>query len=170
MKVHLIVAHDANLGIGINGTLPWHIKDDLELFKHITNGNSVIMGRKTFESLPFKNGLPNRINFVITSQMYTINNDSNVIYVNSLQEAIDNAKRLNNLTDAYIIGGKSIYDIAIPYVTGNIYISKVHEDYICDTSLSYNFYKDIEKYKFIKVFKQKYSDFTFKIYKRIKDI
>ena len=68
MNIELIWAQDQNGGIGKNGTLPWHISEDLQNFKKITSGSPVIMGRKTWESLSFK-PLPNRRNIVLSSKL-----------------------------------------------------------------------------------------------------
>ena len=67
MKIHLIWAQDTNGGIGKNGKLPWHISEDLKKFKSLTYNSTVIMGRKTWDSLPIK-PLPNRRNFVLSRQ------------------------------------------------------------------------------------------------------
>ena len=66
MKTTLIVAMDSNNGIGKNGCIPWHVPEDLVHFKQYTNGKTVVMGRKTWESLPVK-PLPNRDNIFLTS-------------------------------------------------------------------------------------------------------
>lgn len=65
--ISAIVAVDENWGIGYNGDLLEHIPEDLKYFKTLTDGNTIIMGRKTWDSLP-KKPLPNRFNVVITSQ------------------------------------------------------------------------------------------------------
>ena len=67
MDIELIWAQDQNGGIGKDGKLPWHISEDLQNFKKITSGSPIIMGRKTWESLPFK-PLPNRRNIVLSSK------------------------------------------------------------------------------------------------------
>ena len=67
MNIDMIWAQDKNGGIGKNGTLPWNISEDLQNFKKVTWGHPIIMGRKTWESLPFK-PLPNRRNIVLSSQ------------------------------------------------------------------------------------------------------
>ena len=67
MEIHLIWAQDKNGGIGKDGKLPWHISEDLINFKKITSNNTIIMGRKTWESLP-KKPLPNRRNIVLSSK------------------------------------------------------------------------------------------------------
>ena len=66
MEIHLIWAQDLNGGIGKKGKLPWHISEDLKNFKKITLNSTVIMGRKTWDSLPFK-PLPKRRNIVLSS-------------------------------------------------------------------------------------------------------
>ena len=67
MEVHLIWAQDKNGGIGKNNMLPWHISEDLINFKKITSNHTIIMGRRTWESLP-KKPLPNRRNIVLSSK------------------------------------------------------------------------------------------------------
>ena len=68
MDIELIWAQDQQGGIGKNRKLPWHISEDLQNFKKITSGYPIVMGRKTWESLPFK-PLPNRHNIVLSSQL-----------------------------------------------------------------------------------------------------
>jgi dihydrofolate reductase len=168
MKVHLILAHDENKCIGINNALPWNIREELALFKHITNGQAVIMGRNTFESLPFKNGLPNRFNIVISRSAPKEKYDTSVYFVDSLNKGI----KLSEIyySDLYIIGGKSIYEMAIPFITGNIYISEIKGQHSGDTFLSEDFYKEMNNHKFIEFYKKPFEEFDFKIYKRLRDI
>ena len=102
MNIELIWAQDQNGGIGKDGKLPWHISEDLQNFKKITSGSPIIMGRKTWESLPFK-PLPNRRNIVLSSNQL---NDIEAYY--SVEDCV---KKLDNdLVDkVFIIGGESIY-------------------------------------------------------------
>ena len=65
MEIHLIWAQDQNGGIGQNGKLPWHISEDLKNFKSLTINSTIIMGRKTWDSLPIK-PLPNRKNIILS--------------------------------------------------------------------------------------------------------
>ena len=67
MEIHLSWAQDSNGGIGANGKLPWHVAEDLINFKSLTINSTVIMGRKTWESLPIK-PLPKRNNIVLSSK------------------------------------------------------------------------------------------------------
>jgi len=102
MNIELIWAQDQNGGIGKDGKLPWHISEDLQNFKKITSGSPIIMGRKTWESLPFK-PLPNRRNIVLSSNQL---DDIEAYY--SVEDCV---KKLDNdLVDkVFIIGGESIY-------------------------------------------------------------
>ena len=83
--IFLIAAKDKNNVIGINNSSPWHLPDDLKRFKKITDGNTVIMGRKTFESIG--KPLPNRFNIVISKTLKQ-KNFNNIIVCNSLSSAI----------------------------------------------------------------------------------
>lgn len=106
----LIVATSSNDVIGVDGTLPWSCKADLQYFKEKTTKSVVIMGRTTWESLP-KRPLPNRINVVVTSNPTPI---PGAHVCNSLEEAVE------RFPDAWIIGGASIYKQCISWV-GEIY-------------------------------------------------
>ena len=126
--VSIIVAKSKNNVIGSNGSIPWSVPKDLKYFKELTEGNTVIMGRKTYESLPEnKKPLPNRINIVITR-------DSNFkangcIVVGSLEEALLKA---DNKNDTFIIGGGEIYKQALNFVD-KIYITEINEEFVGDT-------------------------------------
>ena len=96
--------------IGKNNKLLYHIKDDMDNFKNITTGNVVIMGRNTFESLPNKKPLPNRINIIITSNKnYHIESNENTYIASSIEDAANLCKSLFNDKKWYVIGGASIY-------------------------------------------------------------
>lgn len=106
--IKIIVAHDENNVIGYKNGIPWYVKDDLRLFKKLTINNTVIMGRKTWDSLPIK-PLKDRVNIVLSSKDHT-SIDNNVIYCKTLTEALKHKKVVN---DIYIIGGASIYEFAL---------------------------------------------------------
>lgn len=118
-ELTIIVAAGENNAIGKDNDLIWHLSDDLKRFKRLTNGHHIIMGRKTFESFP--KPLPNRIHIVITRQ-----NDykapEGVIIVNSLEDAIDAARKDNN---PFIIGGGEIYKQSMP-IADRLEITRVH--------------------------------------------
>ena len=103
MKIHMIWAQDRNRAIGRSGTLPWHFSEDLKNFKKLTIGKTIIMGRKTWGSLP-KKPLPDRRNIVISST-----NQEDVESYTSIEECIDSLSGDKEVSDVYIIGGMSVY-------------------------------------------------------------
>ena len=106
MKIKLIAAVDRNFAIGKRGSLLFKIPEDLKLFKRLTTGHIVLMGRKTFESLGCK-PLPDRVNIVIsTTKKYE--NDG-VITFESLTTAVEYSKQNFPDKDLYIIGGGKVY-------------------------------------------------------------
>lgn len=111
-KVGMIWAQASNGIIGRNGTMPWHLPEDFEHFRRTTEGHPVIMGRRTWDSLPAKSRpLPGRTNIVITS-----NPDwaaDGAIRAGSLQEALEVASGQPGSDEAWIIGGGQIYREAL---------------------------------------------------------
>ena len=121
MGINLIVAAGTDGAIGKDGKLIWKISADLKRFKEITMGHPVVMGRKTWESLP-KKPLPGRRNIVVTR--------------NAGYEAIgaetaaspDEALRLCDGEEPFIIGGEQIYAAMLPFAD-RIYLTRVEENY-----------------------------------------
>ena len=107
--ISIIVAKAQNNIIGGNNKLLWHIPEDLKRFKEITSGHTIIMGRKTFESLP-KGALPNRRNVVLSTQKDLICPGTEVFP--SLEEALSSCQPDEHV---YIIGGASVYRQALPF-------------------------------------------------------
>lgn len=104
-KITLIAAISKNNCIGKNGKVPWHIPEDLEHFKHATMGKTVLMGRKTWESIPEKyRPLPNRKNIVITRQSSYAVPEGVDIY-----ETVDKALAAHAEEDIVVVGGGEIY-------------------------------------------------------------
>lgn len=108
---HIVVisALSGNEVIAVDGKIPWHLPNDFKRFKEVTSGHHIIMGRKTFESLP--GILPNRTHIVITRDKdfksnFLIEPTSKVVVVHSLQEAIDYCPESET---SYVIGGGEIY-------------------------------------------------------------
>ena len=96
--------------IGKDGNLLYHIKNDLANFKSMTVGNVVVMGRKTFESLPGGKPLPDRINIVLTTDVeYAIEPNDNVFITHSVQDTVDLCEALFPDKEWFVIGGESIY-------------------------------------------------------------
>lgn len=120
----LIFAVDNNWNIGYDGDLLYKISEDLKRFRRLTEGNIIIMGRRTFESLPDKKALPNRINIVITrDKEYKA---EGAIVINSLEELFPLLKELNpnNEMENFIIGGGEIAKQTISYCN-KAYITKI---------------------------------------------
>lgn len=106
--VNIIAAVDRNMGIGYENKLLFWLPNDLKRFKALTTGNTIIMGRKTFESLP-KGALPNRRNIVLSS--HTAVDFPGAEVYSSLEEALKNCEANDQV---YIIGGASVYRQALP--------------------------------------------------------
>ena len=109
-RLHLIYARAANGVIGKDGTLPWHLPEDLAHFKRATLGCPVIMGRKTWDSLPPKfRPLPGRANIVITRQQNFDENGAQP--ASSIGSALQLCKQSD---DVWVIGGAQLYALAEP--------------------------------------------------------
>lgn len=124
----IIVAIAENNLIGGDNKLLWHLSEDLKRFKEITMDNTIIMGRKTFESLP--GILPGRKHIVITrDENYKVDSDQ-VEIVHNIQDIIN--EYANNNENAFIIGGGEIYNITFPYCS-KLYLTKVKRGFSGDT-------------------------------------
>lgn len=129
-KVCAVVAIDENNGIGYKNGLPWRNRSEMKLFRKITKNSVVIMGRRTWDSLP-KKPLKNRINVVITSHYV---NEGITTYDN-LKAAVRHAR--GTMLPVYIIGGQSIYEQAFRFnLVDEIRISRIHSVHKCDTYFS----------------------------------
>jgi dihydrofolate reductase len=111
MKITIIAAVTSDAAIGRGGDMLYHLSDDLKRFKQITMGHPIIMGRKTFQSLP-KGALPGRRNIII-SRNKNFTAEGAEIY-SSLNEAI---AACNDASEIMIIGGGEIYRLALPLAT-----------------------------------------------------
>lgn len=105
----LIVARARNGAIGRDGTIPWHAPEDLAFFQRETLGGAIIMGRKTWESLP-KRPLPRRLNIVVTTAPFATEKDAQFV---SLESALDAARAAGHMR-VYAIGGAGIYRAFLP--------------------------------------------------------
>jgi dihydrofolate reductase/thymidylate synthase len=136
----IIVAFDSKYGIGKNGQLPWSLSSDLKHFKEITTAvsspdkkNAVIMGRKTWQSLPEKfRPLPGRVN-VVLSREGGLNVPSGVLCASSLDDAL-NQLSSSNIENVFVIGGAQIYAQAIEHpLCQKLYVTHVKGEHGCDT-------------------------------------
>lgn len=131
----LIVATDLNYGIGKDNKLLVNIPYDLKRFKDITSNHTIIMGRKTFESLP--KILPNRHHIIITkNRSYKVLSD-NVTVVNNIDEVLN--KYLFIDEEAFVIGGANIYTQLAPYCK-NFYVTQILERFEADSYFDYSKY------------------------------
>lgn len=129
--IKIIYAKSFNNVIGIKNSLPWHIQKDLEIFKQKTTGQAVIMGRKTFESLPDKfRPLPNRINYIITTDANFNYNGINI--VSDPHTFFKYFKQNNGNTDIWVIGGSQIYELAMQYAD-EIHVTEIMKEYQGDS-------------------------------------
>jgi dihydrofolate reductase len=147
--IKIIVAMSKNRVIGDSNTLIWHLPEDLKRFKQLTTGNTIVMGRKTYESIG--KPLPNRRSIIITRDTdYSVEGCE---VVNSLEEAL-----LLSNSDCFIIGGGEIYRQSID-ITDKIYLTLINKGFEGDTSFpeikdwvevsSENFVTDDFGYSFI---------------------
>lgn len=139
MAISMIAAVGKNLELGKNNDLIWHFKEDMKFFKETTMGHPVIMGRKTFESLP--KALPGRKNIVISANPEYKADGAEV--VTSVEEAIKLAEAEN--TDAFVIGGGRIYTEFLPYAD-NMYLTEINAE--CPDADTY--FPDFNKSDYIK--------------------
>ena len=159
--ITIIVAASENDVIGNNNKLIWHLSKDLIRFKNLTKGHHVIMGRKTFESMP--KALPNRTNVVITrNKNYTA---ENIIVVDSLENAL---KVCKDDPQPFIIGGGEIYRIGLTYAK-RIELTRVYHNFEGDTTfpqIDKNLWKEVKNIKMFDIENHNYN-FSFITYDKI---
>ena len=127
-----IVAVDLNWGIGYRGNLLQRIPEDMKFFKQMTLGKVVIMGRETFESLPGKEPLKDRINIVLSKDECFTN--EKVTICRSLDELFYELKKYNS-DDVFVIGGESIYTQLLPYCS-EVYVTKIDNTLMMQINIS----------------------------------
>jgi len=121
-----IIAVDQNWGIGYKGDLLQKIPQDMKFFRQMTINKVVIMGRGTYESLPGKRPLVDRINIVMSSQL----EDDRVIVCRSLDALFKEISKYN-AQDLCLIGGEAIFNLLLPHCT-EAYVTKIHKSYPAD--------------------------------------
>jgi dihydrofolate reductase len=150
-NVNIVVATDINNGIAKNRKIPWNIPEDMAWFKKITTTtnnsdkmNAVVMGRKTWESLPPKfRPLPNRKNAILTKEYQYIQNrgiaQSNLCQYHDLTDAVRSLSRNSAVESIFIIGGSDVYNQTLNSkfpICEFIFLTKFHKDYECDTFIN----------------------------------
>ncbi len=167
IKLSLIVARSRNGAIGVSGKLPWHLADDLAFFKQATLNKPIIMGRRTWESLP-KRPLPKRDNIVLTRD-WAYQAEGGRTF-SALRPAIEAGKALARAAgepEVFVVGGEALYKACLPLVD-LLYITEVDTEVEGDA-----FFPDFEEPAFDEVMSRKVKadakndhDFTLRVLKR----
>jgi dihydrofolate reductase len=124
MKLGLVYARARNGAIGKDGVLPWHLPEDLAHFKQVTLGHPVVMGRRTWESIPPRfRPLPGRTNVVVTRQADW--RDTGAVVAPSLDEAL---RACGDAAEAWVIGGAGLFAEAMPRADV-IELTEIHADF-----------------------------------------
>ena len=155
MKISVIVAMAINRAIGFENHLLWHIPEDLRHFKALTLGHAVIMGRKTFESLPC-GALPQRRNIVISATKRYL--DGCEVYP-SVEKAIEACE---DEPEVFVIGGESVYRQFLP-MADRIYLTLVERR----PNKADSFFPEIDMAKWQEIKKEKHDGFSFIEYETI---
>ncbi len=135
--ISMVVAVDKNGGIGKDGKMPWHFKEDMQYFRKLTWGHTVLMGRKTYESLPDAyRPLPGRKNIVLTSNANFPVSDGVAV--------ITHPKDIETFCrdgECFVIGGAVTYRLFLPFAR-RLYVTHIEAEYDTDTVFPF----DIEEY------------------------
>ncbi len=154
--ISCIVAMDEQGGIGLNGGLPWHIKEDLQHFKKMTLHHAIVMGKKTFLSIG--KALPNRRNYVVTHHPDYFKKVEGIQVIEDLKLFLETHEQSEDLI--YVIGGANIYAQALPYARF-LAISHIKGVFTCDTFFPHF---NIDDYTLILT--EQFEAFDFKLYER----
>jgi len=155
--ISMIVAHDPNLVIGRDGSLPWRIPEDLAHFKERTTGHAIVMGRGVFEELGEK-PLPNRRSIVLSRSR----NYENVEVCRTRDEVLE---QLKDQKKFYIIGGAEIYRLFYS-VCNRLEVTQIHQEYHGDTFFPEYRHEIGPVWK--EIYREERRDFTFVDFERIR--
>jgi len=160
MNLTLIAAIAENNVIGIEDKIPWRIKEDMERFKQLTINHPVIMGRKTYESIPEKfRPLPERKNIVLSR---TLKPTDGIYIAHSINDAI----KIAECNDSYVMGGEQVYKSFMPWID-KMEITKVHANYNGDAFFPEINWKEWKLVNEEKKINDKGLEFSFLTYDRI---
>ncbi|WP_243299924.1 dihydrofolate reductase [Bacillus litorisediminis] len=126
--ISCLLAMDLNQGIGYENDLPWHLPEDLKYFKRVTMGHTIVMGRKTFDSIG--KALPGRRNVIMTRDSAYVNPEGTEV-IHSLDHLLLLNKEKPN-EEFFVIGGADIFRQVIPF-TDRLYITFIEAEYKADT-------------------------------------
>lgn len=168
MTLSLIVAASENNVIGKDNTLPWHLPDDLKYFRKVTKGHTVVMGRKTYESIG--KPLPERRNIVIST---TVKKIPGCEVFPSLGVALEELSLAHEHDEVFIIGGARMFQEALMEIMADlsvrrIYLTRVHAEVDGDVFLpeiNWKHWKEVSKEEHAKDTKHAYA-FSFFVYER----
>lgn len=138
----IVVAMDEQRGIGVHGTLPWRLPGDMAFFKRTTSeaapgkSNAVVMGRKTFESIPAKfRPLPGRVNVVLT-RAPSADSAGGALHRASFEDALRELDGRTDIGRILVIGGGDVYAQALEHARCSVvHLTRVHGTFACDTFL-----------------------------------
>jgi dihydrofolate reductase len=160
--INIIVAMSNNSVIGKNNTLPWHLPTDLKYFKDTTNGHTVVMGRKCWESIPEKyRPLPNRKNIVVSRNKDYV--AKGAIVINDLERILSSNE--NNLEQIFIIGGAELYKEAFKYAN-KLFLTQIFQDVDGDIILEGLNSKDWCLYEGSEIYEENGFKFRFELYQK----
>lgn len=162
MVVSIIVAKAQNNTIGAGNQLLWHISDDLKRFKAITTGHTIIMGRKTYQSIG--RALPNRKNIVVTRDAEFV--APGCLVYGSFSDALSSCSAED---EVFIIGGGEIYQQALP-LASRLYITQVHKSFDGDTyfpEFDADGWREVSRQEGSSIIDAHTVDYTFINYERI---
>ncbi len=131
MTISIIVAMAENRAIGKNGDLIWHNSRDLRQFKKITSGHTVIMGYKTYLSLPNQKALPNRRNIILSSHLAETPEGFEI--ADSIKKALEMVK---DEEEVFIMGGGMVYEQFLP-LADRLYLTRIGKSFEADTYFPY---------------------------------
>lgn len=154
--ISLIAAVAKNGVIGKNNLMPWHIPQDMTLFRTLTEGKPVIIGRRTFESLP--NILENRVLIVLTRNEHFISGSSTVQVAHSISEAQELASGFGE--EVMVAGGELTYQQFLP-LADRLYISHLKDEYEGDA-----FFPRVSRQEWKPIIRKEYDTFVFVTYER----
>ena len=167
MEIIIIAALDQSYGIGFQGRIPWRIPADLTRFRELTVGHPVVMGRKTYESIPTKfRPLPGRLNVVLSSDPKF--DHEGIVVAHSLDEAVSSLSegritaQVVDFQSTYIIGGSQVYSSALPLAT-RLELTWVDGVFNVDT-----FFPRFNQREWQEVARQNHRGYSFVSYERVR--
>jgi dihydrofolate reductase len=160
--INIILAMSNNFVIGKDNTLPWHLPTDLKYFKDTTNGHTVVMGRKCWESIPEKyRPLPNRKNIVMSRDSNYV--AKGAIVSDDLEQILISNEHSHN--QIFIIGGAELYKEAFKYAN-RLYLTQIHQDVDGDIILEGLKTEDWCLYEGSEIYEENGFKFRFELYQK----